>query len=133
MKVLFALIADAVNRTETGTVNILGEFNFLYSDAFPFVRPQMAGLVRLEREASDPADQSLSVELVANSSGATMWGIKPVVLPPGGKERIDLTFDARGVVFPEPGSYRFRVSINGADQYSLPLEVSARPPAVGEV
>lgn len=132
MRVMFALLAEAVNRTESQTMNILGEFNMLYSDAFPFVRPTIAGFVRLQPDPDDPNEILLGLDLIAERDSAKLWESRSVTIPRTEKERIDVTFSAAGVVFPAPGMYRLRVLASGQEVHSVSLTVAARPPATGD-
>jgi len=47
MECTLALLADAANREEGGKLNVLGVFDVIYSDKFPYAMPQFYVVVRL--------------------------------------------------------------------------------------
>lgn len=135
MKVEFVLFVEAVNKSASGTLNILGEFNTLYSDEFPFIRPGFAFIVRLKGEAKGQNSYKIRAELVKPGSDMPLAQFETSATPQPGKEsdpmRGDIVVNAYGIVFPEPGEYEFNVYIDGKLSDSRSLFVQRPPTSKG--
>lgn len=134
MKVEFVLLAEAANRSASGTLNIHGEFNTLYSEEFPFVRPGFVFLVRLRGSPDDTAHR-IRGELVKKDSDFKIAEFETTASRMPGRERDlikgDIIVNAYGVVFPEPGEYALNVYVDGSLEGSKALYVQPPPQPQG--
>lgn len=133
MKVEFVLFAEAVNRGVNETLNILGEFNTLYSPTFPVVRPITAGVIRVSGKEGDAKSYKLRAELVSPTGKRKLWQLPEVTMTRDPKKkdqpmRGDIVFNAFGIVFPEEGEYLFRIYLDNRLTHSKTLYVF-HPPA----
>lgn len=132
MKVEFVLFAEAVNRGANETLNMLGEFNTLYSPTFPVVRPVTAGVIRVSGNERDAKSYQLRAQLVSPSGKQKLWQLPDVTLTRDPKKkdqpmRGDIVFNAYGIVFPEEGEYLFRVYLDNRLARTKILYVSHPP------
>jgi hypothetical protein len=134
MKVEFVLFAEAVNKSSSGTLNILGEFNTLFSTDFPFVRPGMVFWIRLHTGSDDTTIHKVVGELVRKGNSDLKLAefettAERQANAPGGQNRGDIIVTAYGLVFPEPGEYEVNVYIDGALGGTKSLFVQPTPVA----
>lgn len=136
MEVTLAFLADAANVAEGGKLNVLGMFNSLFSDEFPYQHPQMFCIVRFTAGASEfGKEKEIEISLV-NPDGkviGTMKGKAAVPKPPGGKRaNVELILGLQNVPFEHPGDYEFSILVGGDQKHSIPLEVVQRKPQGGK-
>jgi hypothetical protein len=132
MKVEFVLLAEGINKTASGTINVLGEFNTLYSEEFPFVRPSMAFWVRVQVDPTDKATHKIRGELVRKGTDLKLVEFETPAAPststsPGDHTRGDIVVSAYGLVFPESGEYSVNVYIDETLAGTKPLFVWPTP------
>lgn len=134
MKVEFVMFAEAINRSASGPLNILGEFNTLYSNDFPFVRPAMAFIIRLSGDIDDRETHRIRAELGLSGSDVRLAEFESTasrqVDRPDQPLQGDIIVDAYGLVFPAEGEYRMDVLVDNELAYSKALQVLRTPQAV---
>lgn len=130
MECTLALVADAANNAEGGKLNVLGIFNQVYSDKFPYQLPQMFVVVRL---SAGPAEFGLEkrFEIVLLSpDGDAIGRLKGKGQVPQVKgvtrANMELLLKMVNVPFKKPGSYAISVLVSGEEKASIPLEVVER-------
>ena len=135
MECTLALLADAANREEGGKLNVLGVFDVIHSDKFPYAMPQFYVVVRL---TAGPAEfgSKKAIELVLLDPDGKVLGRIPgkanVPTPDaGGRANMEVILRMVGVPFPKPGSYAIAVLVNGEQKHSIPIEVVQVKPSTG--
>lgn len=130
MECTLALLADAANREEGGKLNVLGVFDQIYSDKFPYLVPQFFIVVRL---TAGPAEFGLKKEfqivlLSPDGQPIGKLGGKGTVPTPdsGGRANLELILRMVNVPFEKPGRYGIAVLVGGEEKYSIPLDVVQR-------
>ena len=132
MECTLALVADAANHEEGGKLNILGAFDQVYTDEFPYVLPQMFVVVRLIANPSE-FGRTKELELVLHDQDGIMVGqpikAKGKVPTPtgGGQARMELILRMNNVPFEKPGDYAISVLVSGDQKASIRLGVLKRP------
>ncbi len=133
MRLDIALVADAATVDASGKLNVLGAFHRLRGRDFPLRHGRMALVLRFAPEASDSGTLEVEIRLMGPDDES--------VLRLDGKVegradanvdhiRIPQVLNLDGVVFPEPGTYRFVVEVGGKEVGVVPLRVekARRPP-----
>jgi hypothetical protein len=131
MKTTIALIADAANLTADGKLNILGEFNIIWSSAVPLAWPRLFLVLKLEKEPGDPVEFVLTVTIVDPDARPVMTPIRGSVnfgppSPDGVPASGPIVFDIRNAYFPSYGHYAFEVRAGDSPFISIPLYVMRR-------
>lgn len=132
MKVEFVLLAEGINKTASGTINVLGEFNTLYGPEFPFVRPSTSFWVRLQSDANDMRTHKIRGELVRKGTQLKLAEFETTAerstsTTPGDYTRGDIVVNAYGLVFPESGEYSVNVYVDETLAGTKPLFVWPTP------
>lgn len=130
MEVRMAFLADAANVTDSGKLNVLGIFNRVFSDTFPYQHPHMQCVVRFEASAAEfGKTKEIEISLV-NSDGkmvGTMKGKAQVPKPEAGsRASVELILGLNNVPFESPGDYEFSVLVGGEQKWSIPVEAVER-------
>ncbi len=132
MQVTLAVLADAANVTAEGKLNVLGIFDRIRAEGYPWVHPQMFLVIRFR---GDPADQGQTKTLqvqMRDEDGALMFGIQSELTIPenaGLRPSFDNVLGLAGLVIPRPGRYAFMVTINGQTAAEVELEADSPKPA----
>ncbi len=126
MECTLALLADYANREEGGKLNVMGIFDVVRSDKFPYALPQLFVVVRL---SAGPAEYGTTknVELVLlNPDGKTIGKIPARGKVPtpdgGGRANMEIVLRLVGVPFETPGRYAISVLVGGEEKTSIPIE-----------
>jgi len=132
MEATLALLADGANVERGGKLNLLGVFDQVYADKFPYFHPEMYVVVRL---TAGPAEfgrkKSFEISLLDPDGKliGTMKG-KGEVPQPANATRASLEIVMRlvNVPFEKSGHYAVSVLVGGDEKASIPLEVIERKP-----
>ncbi len=134
MECTLGLLADYASRDEGGKLNVMGIFDVVYSDTFPYAMPQFYVVVKL---TAGPAEYGTSknVELVLLNPDGKIIGKIPskgkVPTPDrGGPAHLEIALRLVGVPFEKPGRYAVSVLVSGEEKTSIPIEaIQLRRPA----
>lgn len=130
MDVTLAFLADSANSSENGKLNILGMFNEVYSDTFPYQHPLMFCIVRLTAKPSEfGKKKSLEVTFLDADGKAlgTISGDAEVPKPDAGKRaHVELILRLQNVPFSVPGDYEFAILVDGDEKWSIPVTAVER-------
>lgn len=131
MEISLALVADAANREESGKLNVLGVFDQVYSDKFPYRHPEMFVVVRFTANPSEfGKKKEIEVCLLdpdGNVVGARLTAKGQVPVPEaGGRASIEMLLRMVNVPFERPGRYAVSILVAGEEKASIPLEVLER-------
>lgn len=133
MKVSQAFIADYANVAAEGKLNILGVFQTVRSDQFPFQLPQMHLVITFEVDPSEVgkprrieiAFRDADAKNILSMSGEMMFGRPDPPLP--GPIAANQILALNGVVFPKAGDYQFVISVDGDVKQTISLRATERP------
>lgn len=130
MDVTLAFLADSANTSDNGKLNVLGMFNEVYSDTFPYQHPLMFCVVRLTATASEFGKKKRIEVVFLTADGkslGTISGDAGVPKPAAGKRAsVELILRLHNVPFPAPGDYEFAVLVDGDQKWSIPLSAVKR-------
>lgn len=131
MECTLALLADHANRSENGKMNVLGMFNQVYSDSFPYQHPLMFCVVRLTAKPAEFGKMKTIEVTMLNSDGMRLGTISssttvPTPDPPTTKANLELILRLQNVPFESPGDYAFAVLVDGDEKSSIPLTAVER-------
>lgn len=139
MECTLAVLAEYASREDTGKLNIMGLFDAIRSDTFPYAMPQFYVVVRL---TAGPAEfgTKKDVQLVLLDPDGKALGKMggkgsvpvPDVVDISGRANMEVVLRMIGVPFPKPGNYAIAVLVNGEQKHSIPIDVSqvkAKPQA----
>ncbi len=127
MECTLALVADAANREEKGKLNVLGVFDQITADKFPYAIPQFFIVVRF---SASPAEFGLKKEfqiVLLDPDGKPMARIggKGAVPTPdsGGRASLELILGMANVPFQRAGRHAISILVGGEEKGSIPLDV----------
>lgn len=105
----YLLVADTVNITETGQIQVFNIYNSLKNNVFPFSRDVvfMLGIIPLEFESE------VSVFINEQSTGQDIVRHTQLYKPVQIGKIVSLIGKIDAVKFPRPGIYMISVSVNG--------------------
>ena len=131
MYIRYGMLADFVARGERGKKNVIGIFDLMWSETFPFRYDRFTLFLRLEGDQSELGKHQLQLHFVdadfhkltsmpALEIELTNEG-RPVVHAPLGAE---ISANIGGLSIPAAGDYEFVVEIDGRHIGSVPLYVA---------
>ena len=117
MEVASALLCDAANLSQEGSLNVLGAFSILYAQEFPHEQPVLSLAMQILVEPEDAGRKcELSIQLVDPDGTLTLDDSLPLevgVAPePGGAFRLFDFASFRNVWHPTPGDYELRILLD---------------------
>ena len=95
------------------------------------MHPRLHLVLRLKGRRTEVGEHEVQIRLLDDQDAEMLGGSGNVTFaePPAGITEIEagaiLVFD---VPFPHPGLYRFAITVDGAEQASVPVTVSQVPP-----
>lgn len=130
MKVVLALIADYVNVSQEGKLNILGIFDRISASGLPVIHPQMQLIMTLEADRSEAErEHKLEIELIdmdGNKLFSVTGNLKFGPPPPGEKVKLNHILQFNNLKFEKFGTYEFKILINNEVRSSIPFSVVER-------
>ncbi|HEY4484970.1 MAG TPA: hypothetical protein VI702_01410 [Nitrospiria bacterium] len=134
MKITLAVLADYANITREGKLNIMGIFDAIHAQGFPFTHPLMQLVLRFEAGVSDEAIPRKAEVRLMDADGKRLFVLEGNLTPgqarPGEPIRSDQIISISMLKFEHPGDYEFKVLINDSIKAEVPLKVvAARPSA----
>jgi hypothetical protein len=130
MEVTLALLADAANVTESGKLNVLGAFDTVFSDQFPYQHPQMYCVVRLSAGPAEFGKEKKLEISVVDPDGKVLGMLRGTATVPdpgsGRRASVEIMLRMGNVPFKEPGDYAVVVLVGGEEKWSIPLQVVKR-------
>ena len=133
MQLKFALLADAVNESRDGKLNITGEFNAIIAEQVPLQWPVMVLVARIEAGLAEGTAHRFHVDLV-DENGQQLLEDLPTVDARfvGGGEglplRANFIVSLVGLQFQSYGTYQIRVFVDDEFVGDTMLHVVERLP-----
>lgn len=126
------LIADYVNATVDGKLNVMGIFNIIHSAQFPTRHPGMFLVAKLSADPSEyGAKQKLAIKLLDERGKSIATLLEREVEIPHSKERkgvaIRQILRLTGLVFPQPGNYQFSLLVDNDHKGSQTIQLVQIP------
>ena len=117
MEISYALLCDAANLSQEGSLNTLGAFSRLYTPDFPFVRAGMSLALQIMFEPDDvERERNMSVRLVDPDGFVVIDDLHvlgPVPLTePGRRSFLPWIATFENVPHTTPGDYEFRILVD---------------------
>lgn len=131
MDMKFGLLCDAANVTNEGKLNILGEFNRIWSTSPPVRWPLCWLVARFEAHITEGTDHALEVDLI-NEDGRSLMEERPSgalkfqPTGPGRPLRAQVMMRMQDIQFPEFGDYEFHFLVDGTHVGSVPIYIMER-------
>jgi hypothetical protein len=127
MRVKLALLADGANVSREGKLNLLGIFDTIYARDLPTAHPHMHLVLRFEAEAAEAGSVRRVEVQFLSPGGEALFRLPGSVTIQRGAEGtaigIDHVLALANLAFEHPGTYRFRVLVDGAVVVEVPLRV----------
>ncbi len=132
MEVRLAVVADAANVSQEGKLNILGEFNQIFTSDFPTIHPSMSLVIKIEGDISEVEEEHRLQIRIVNEDGERIAELEEKTFK--FSEPADAAFPAakgmitnlRNVIFDRPGVYSFDILIDGRYEDAIPFQVVRR-------
>ena len=138
MEAQYALVCDWANSTETGKLNVMGEFDIIWAEVFPAVHLTMFFCAKVLLSAGDPDEVAFELRVVGEDG---QLATNPVGIrgrrnaPPtdGELATLRLVIQVNAAQFREPGTYSFELHAGPTRLASADLHVKQlvkpNPPA----
>jgi hypothetical protein len=130
MKIDLSLLCDAATVDPSGKLNVLGVFDRIHAREFPARHGRLCLVLRLETRAVDAGERIAEIRLVTPAGEDLVRLDGKIQIGPASGDtisRIPQVLNLDGIVFPEAGTYRFEVSVDGEPMASVPLILSPAP------
>lgn len=133
MRVLYALICEEAAAREDGRVDARGIFHQLFAPGFPAQQDHMVVAVAVEWDEGETGRQEFRIDLLDPSrspsltiNGHTDVGPREAM---SGPPQTRLVMPLEGVIFPEAGTYLFRMHVAGREIDLCPIHLIENPDA----
>jgi hypothetical protein len=124
------LICDGANDSH-GKLNILGAFDMIVANDFPFVHPHCSVVLRQRYDRSDSLESKIRLVL-QNAAGDTVLASIDTVLRHGTTDNptstSNLIVNINALRFEKPGDYSVILQIDGMPSAITPLYVRSSQP-----
>ena len=136
MDVKYAVLADFVNRTGDGKLNIMGIFDGVRAVGFPFSLPRVYLVLRLEA-LSVELDRPFEIEIrLSDADGKTLFGMRgiaalgrlPGVSASPSPACTDQIIELNGLEFERAASHQLAIFLNNDLKWSISIDVASVPP-----
>jgi hypothetical protein len=127
----FAVVADYALVDQAGKISVLGIFQHIWVQQFPAMHPRLHLVMRLKGKRTEVGEHDVQIKLLDDQNTEILGGNGNVTFaePPAGITDIEaaaiLVFD---VPFPNPGPYRFEITVDGDLKAKVPITVTQVPP-----
>jgi len=126
------LIADYVNITADGKLNVMGIFNSIHSPQFPTRHSGMFLVAKLSADPSEyGAKKKLAIKLLDEDGKLIASLLEREIEIPHGKEgkvvEIRQILRLAGLVFPQPGAYQFSILVDNDRKGSQTIQLIQIP------
>lgn len=120
------VVCESVSKHSCGKQNLVGVFNVLESEVFPFVQDELTIYVAL---TNSRPENICHVDIVNATMDEEL--VRPIQFSPprvDGLETglIELTFAFQGIPFPKPGQYVVRLIADGGILLQRPIQICQR-------
>jgi len=130
VKVRIAVLADYVNVSQEGKINILGVFDFIHAAQFPFTLHEMQLVMRFEADITERGSQKELQVLLIDQRGEKVLELHGRMAisdaSPGDLLLFTHVLTLRNVMFREKGDYQFDIYVDGEFSSHVPLKVVLR-------
>lgn len=132
MKLRYLLPCAELHRNDSGLVSVFGVLDYLWFPSFPGAYNLTVGL-SLEAAPADIGLDILGELVITGPNGEMRARVEFAVSPKRPAEDVPATVSTgivlNGVVFPGPGEYSIRLTVNGLPLGETTIRVIHRPPA----
>ena len=137
MQMQLAVVAEYVNRSDMGNVNLMGVFDHIASHAYPAHHHSLTVFFRMRVTPSEADGPPLKVAIkLMDADGGLlveMRGETVLNKPSADWGWWDHQLTLNNLLFEKPGTYSFALLVNGMEQATVPLRmVLVSPPMVDE-
>ncbi len=125
------VMCDGANDSH-GKLNILGAFDMIVADDFPFVHPHCSIAVRLRHGNSDGPEQKINLILKNDADNAPLASVDTTLkraVSPNPTSTSNLIIHLNSLRFEKPGDYSIVLKVDGLPVAITPLYV--RPSSIG--
>lgn len=134
MKLTILAFADSAHMAEGSKLNIFGIFDTIFTPAVPVIHPETTIAMRFAVSSSDRGrTHDIQIKLVAPNRTEIVTGNGQVTIEEGPAtddvQHLDQVVKIPGVQFPEAGTYRLEVRVNGRKSGHILLSVRVLEPA----
>jgi len=124
----FGLMADAATVDGSGKLNVLGIFDRIQAREFPARHGRISLVLRFSAGVAEVGSHEIVIRLRAPEGQELLRLDGRMDLEGGAREaeegiRVPHILNLDGITFPEPGTYFFDISADGASLMSIPLRV----------
>ncbi len=126
IRVPLHVLADSANVSREGKLNLLGIFENIHAIGFPATHTALALVFSIEADTGDATREHDMVIDVVDSDGKSIANISGKLKfgqTTSGKVRSNQIIYFNGIQFGKPGTYEFKIIINGEERAFVPLEL----------
>jgi hypothetical protein len=130
MDLILFLAADFAKIDASGKLDILGIFNNINAQQFPYFHPTMYLVFGFKPELGEYGDtRELKINLVYENGEQFFEIPQKIEVPPvsGGQRRdVNGVMSLHNIPFPKQGTYEFRIFLERDQKGALPIEAKLR-------
>lgn len=130
MRIRISALADYASVAELGKLNIMGIFTKIYARSVPAVHNEMQVVVKMIFEPSEAGEKVAKLYLDDMDGKIVLQLDGKFTVPPSqNHEPIEVTqiLKLQGLVFPDFGSYEFKIDVDDHTELLSPLDVVRLP------
>ncbi len=119
------VMCDGANDSH-GKLNILGAFDMIVADDFPFVHPHCAIAVRLRYASTDEPDKKINLLLRSDADNAVLASVDTILKPGASLNPTstgNLIIHINSLRFQKPGDFSIILQVDGLPAAITPLYV----------
>ncbi len=138
MNIDLAVLADAATVDVSGKVNILGVMDRIQAQEFPARHGRIAMVLRFSAEPGETGAHEVQIRLRGPKGeqvlevGGRIQLAGDGAAAPEEAVKVPQVLNLDGIQFPEPGSYRFEVLVDGEARATVPLRLERFAQAGGQ-
>jgi len=126
------LIADYVNTTADGKLNVMGIFTNIHSPEFPTAHPEMFLVAKLSADPSEYGTRKKLAIRLLDKDGKPIASLleREIEIPSGKGDKvvaIRQILRLTGLVFPQPGTYQFSLLVDNEQKGSQTVKLIQTP------
>ena len=132
MEVTLALLADYVNITKEGKLNVMGLFTEILTPSIPVILPQMQLVLKMDAPPGEwETQKKIEIKLMDEDANMILAITGDMNIPKGKSGRpvqVNSVFNFNNIQFAKEGDYQFAILVGGETKKEIPVRVTYTPP-----
>ncbi|HEX9059510.1 MAG TPA: hypothetical protein VF941_04965 [Clostridia bacterium] len=112
MKLKYSFNCEALNFDVAGNLNVLGIFDSIHGETFPYLFPRMVNVNRIEFHRSEIGKHKFRANIVNDDGKLIANPVEGEINIDDRQTNVNIILEFNGLVFPEPGTYALDLTID---------------------